>query len=85
MQAVLKVRANQYHSVKVTKRETQVNTDFLSVPTFFLLGDLRQINTRTEDFSGPFISLYTTKSINERKKDSEDLQKIWRNFQQNYI
>lgn len=29
-------------------------------------------NTRTADFSGPFISPYTTKSINESRKDSDD-------------
>lgn len=40
-------------------------------------------NTRTADCSGPFISLYTTKSSNERKKDSHDVK--WRKLLSNFI
>lgn len=68
----------QFHSVKVSKQDTQLNIDSLCVHTFFLLGDLRH-NTRTENFLGPFILTYTTKSIDERS------QMTLKKLQPNYI
>lgn len=65
----------QRQSVSLSEGDKVGNSSqyWLSLCTYILsTGRPEEDNTRTADFCGPFISPHTTKSINERMKDSDD-------------